>query len=191
MANGKWGGQSNNEGARLRAKRDKGGYMANGKPQLKNGGRSLQPGFTLTELLITMTIFATLAGIATMSLVGAKQRTSLNTSVEMVSADLRQQQLKSMVGDTGGRTTPDRYGIHFGTSEYTLFHGSTFNLLESSNFTVQLGDNITFVSPPTDLIFDRVSGELSVGGNIILRDNTTKATKTLQFNKYGVITSVN
>ncbi len=29
MANGKWGGQSNNEGARLRAKRDKGGYMAN------------------------------------------------------------------------------------------------------------------------------------------------------------------
>lgn len=158
---------------------------------MANSRIKLQAGFTLTELLITMTIFATLAGIATMSLVGAKQRTSLNTSIEIVSADLRQQQLKSMVGDTSGRTAPDSYGIHFGTSEYTLFSGSTFNLLEESNFTIQLGDNISFVSPPADLIFSRVSGELSAGGSLLLRDNTTKATKTLQYNKYGVITSVN
>ncbi len=165
--------------------------MNNGKWQVANGKWKSQSGFTLAELLIAMAIFATLAGIATMSLVGAKQRTSLNTSIETLSADLRQQQLKSMVGDTGGRATPDQYGIHFGNSEYTLFYGSTFNLLEGSNFTIQLGDNITFVSSPSDLIFNRVSGELSSGGDIVLRDNTTKATKTLQYNKYGVVTSVN
>ncbi len=148
------------------------------------------PGFTLAELLVTMAIFATLVGIATINLVGARQRASLNTSSEILIGDLRQQQLKSMIGDTEGRANPDRYGIHLGTNDYTLFHGNTYNSGDASNFTVELGDNIQFVGTYSDLIFARVSGELSAGGSIILEDNTTNTQKTLQYNRYGVITDV-
>lgn len=148
------------------------------------------PGFTIAELLVTMAIFVTLVGIATINLVGAKQRASLNTSIDILLGDLRSQQLKSMIGDTEGRVAPGLYGIHFGSYDYTLFHGNNFDINAPSNFTVKLGDNVQFINPPSDLIFARVSGELANGGSILLRDNTTNTTRTLQYNRYGVVTNV-
>jgi len=164
--------------------------MENSKWQMAKDKQFLLRGFTIAELLVTIAIFATLVGIATSNLVGGKQRASLNASGDIFTGDFRQQQLKAMIGDTEGRSAPDTYGVHFGSSEYTLFHGSTFNIMDSSNFTVMLGDNISFVSPPPNLVFARVSGELPSGGSIVMIDNTTKSTITLQFNRYGVITSI-
>jgi prepilin-type N-terminal cleavage/methylation domain-containing protein len=157
----------------------------------KLSSKNLFRGFTIVELLVTMSIFATLVGIATINLVGAKQRTVLNTSIDILIGDIRQQQIKAMLGDTEGRSSSDKYGIHFSTTSYTLFHGSSYNSSEATNFTIQLGDNCQFFNSPSDIIFDRVNGEVAAAGSVVLRDNTTKTQKTVQYNLYGVITSVN
>lgn len=148
-------------------------------------------GFTIVELLVTMVIFATLIGLATINLAGAKQRTSLNTSVEVLVNDLAQQQLKAMTGDTEGRSSPDLYGIHFNNNKYILFHGTVFNSSDTSNFTVNLGDNITFTQNFPDVIFQRVNGETGTSGSITLLDNTTKTQKSINYNRYGVVTGIN
>lgn len=148
-------------------------------------------GFTMVELLVVMTIFVTLVGIASINLVGAKQRTSLNTSAEILIGDFRQQQMKAMIGDTEGRASADKYGVHFETDSYTLFNGSVYNPADTENFNIELGDNISFSNLPSDVIFERVNGQTGSANTIVLRDNTTNTLKTIQYNVYGVVTDVN
>lgn len=158
---------------------------------LKFQRTKLLPGYTIAELLVVMAIFATLIGIATINLVGAKQKASLNTSIDLLIADLKNQQLKTMIGNTEGFNTADSYGIHFNTNSYTLFKGASYDPNSGTNFTVDLGDNVFFVSTPTELVFARVSGELTANGEIEIMDNTTKQLKTIIYNRYGVVTDVN
>lgn len=150
------------------------------------------PGFTLPEMILTVGLFSFLLLFVTVNLVGVKQKASLNTSTAVFIGDLKQQKIKAMVGDTEGRVTPDHYGVHFESDEYILFHGATYNAADSANFSLSLGDNITFLGSPSDLIFSRVSGE-PIGGQttITIRDNTTGLEKDVTINRYGVVTAVN
>jgi type II secretory pathway pseudopilin PulG len=148
-------------------------------------------GYTLTELIIIMGLFALLIGISAINLVGAKQHSSLNTTVEIFVGDIGQQQLKAIIGDSEGGVSADTYGIHFNTTDYVLFHGANYNVNDPTNFKINLGDNIQFNGSYNDLIFQRVSGELTSGGSIVFQDKTTNVQKTILYNIYGIITSVN
>lgn len=148
-------------------------------------------GFTFTELVIVLAIFATLLSVITVSLIGIKQRSALNTSIQIFINDMRQQQLKAMVGDKQTSSTADSYGIHFVSTAYVLFKGSVYNVNDSQNFTINLGDNIQFVGSLPDIIFQRVNGELGSSGSIPVKDITTNSQKVLQYNKFGIITAVN
>lgn len=147
-------------------------------------------GFTLPELLITMSIFIALTAIATIALANIKSKASLNATVTTLIADLKQSQLKSMAGDTEGRPVPDSYGIYLQSTSYTIFH-KAYNPADASNFTVNLGDNIRISNQPITLIFASGSGELVSPTSIILQDNQTNAQKTLLLNQLGVISAVN
>src|SRR5258708_9123759 len=96
-------------------------------------------GFTLVELMITMGVFIILIAIATPNLLGARNQVQVNTGVQTVIADIKNQQLRSMLGETQGRTTTDTYGIHFETTTYTLFHGASYSLADTTNSLVPLG----------------------------------------------------
>jgi type II secretory pathway pseudopilin PulG len=153
-------------------------------------------GFTVIELLLGISIFIILLGIVTLNLNTAKTQTSLSATVETLTADLSQQQLKAMIGDTEGRTTSDTYGIHFDTDSYTLFHG-TYSVSESTNFSINMPDTqqVTTEFPGDQIIFEQGSGEI-VGYNenddtIIIQDTQTNQQRVLELNKFGVITAVN
>lgn len=152
---------------------------------------NLSRGFTFTELVIVLAIFATLLSVITVSLIGIKQRSALNTSIDIFINDMRQQQLKAMIGDKESSSTTDTYGIHFATNSYVLFKGSVYDANDSQNFTINLGDNIQFVGSLPNLIFERVNGELGSSGSIPFKDMTTNSQKALQYNKFGIITAVN
>jgi type II secretory pathway pseudopilin PulG len=115
-------------------------------------------GFSLVELIVAMSIILTLIGLVTINLAGAQQRISLNTVVQNLVSDIRQQQIKAMVGDSEGRPSADSYGIHTDPNQYVLFHGSTYSATEPSNFQISLPSNVQFVNPGLDIIFARVSG---------------------------------
>jgi type II secretory pathway pseudopilin PulG len=151
---------------------------------LKNG-----TGFTLVELTIVTSVIVILLGFISISLVSSQQGASLTSVEEILLADLKQQQLKAMIGDTEGRADPDPYGIHFDSNQYVLFHG-TYSAGEASNSVINLDSNMQFNSPDFNVIFNKVSGEIPSTVVIELQDNTNSKLKRIYLNTLGVITQV-
>lgn len=154
-------------------------------------------GLTLIELLLVMAIFSSLVGISTISLLNVKHKTTLSSVVNTFLTDLKEQQLKAMVGDTEGRSGIDSYGISFGSNTYTLFHGSGPQG-DSTDFILTLSDAIQFTNikfPSSKLIFLKGSGEVSgfaSGSNsVTFIDTTDNNTQTVTINRYGVVTGIN
>lgn len=152
-------------------------------------------GLTIVELLVVMAIFGILIAIPTISLVNVKHKTNMTSVVNSFIADLKEQQLKAMVGDTEGRGTTDNYGIYFNGNQYTLFHG-TGPQGNSSDFVITLSDTIKFTNitfPSAKLIFLKGSGEVSGYSNttntVTLIDTVDNNQHTVSVNRYGVITS--
>lgn len=156
-----------------------------------------QKGFTFIELIVVIGIMTTLLGIATTNLLGAQNSASLNTTVDTLISDIRNQQLKALTTDTQGRATTDNYGVYFETDNYVLFHGSIYSPADPSNYKIDYGNqiqasNISF--PNSEIIFSKGNGEISgytSGSNTITLLNTsTNQQKTIQFNQLGVITGI-
>lgn len=155
-----------------------------------------QAGFTIYEVLIVMAIFIILTGLLTINLLNAKHQSSLSTSVDIFISDLKQQQLKAMLGDTEGRSSSDNYGIFFGAGKYTLFHG-TYYSTGSANFNINLGDKIEFSNitfPNSQILFLRGSGEIynyaSGSSTVSIKDILDNNQKTITINEYGVVTQI-
>lgn len=155
-------------------------------------------GFSLIELIVVVGIIAVLSSFAFINLFNTKYTASFQTSIDTLITDFKQQQLKAMVGDTEGRGgSPDSYGIHFETNTYTLFHGTIFNQSDTSNFTIKLGDNIQILDDWNlqSIIFTALNGEVlifnSSKNNFKIKNVLTQDQKTVTFNKFGIITSVN
>ncbi len=139
-------------------------------------------------MVVATSIIVTLLGLITISLVRSQQGVSLTSAEEILVADLRQQQLKAMIGDTEGRTTSDSYGIHFDSNQYVLFH-RTYSAGEASNSVINLDSNMKFNNTDYDVIFSRLSGTTSET-IIELQDNTNSNLKKIHLNTLGVITQV-
>lgn len=155
-------------------------------------------GFTLIELIIAVCVFTLLFGLVSGNLLNYYHKNTFNTQVITVISDINKQQLKAMVGDTEGRVAPDSYGIHFGVDRYILFHGSSYNAADSTNFTILLDTNMNLTDiaiPSSSLIFAKGSGEFTgfTGSNntFIMKDIKTNEQKTITINRYGIITSIN
>ncbi|MCL4384258.1 type II secretion system GspH family protein [Patescibacteria group bacterium] len=145
-------------------------------------------GFTLIEVIITMGIFVVLLSLGTVSLINAQHIASLDTVTNTLITDLKQQQLKAMVGDTEGRFSRSSYGIHFDTGDYVLFHG-TYNSSDPTNFTVPLVGSLSFASAG-EVSFSQGSGQVTGLSVITLSDSTNGRQKVINLNSYGVVTSL-
>jgi len=149
-----------------------------------------QRGFTLIELIVVMSIIGILLGLTSINLARSQQTASLTSAGEMLIADLRQQQLKSMIGDTEGRPASDSYGIHFDPNKYVLFHGTTYSSSDTSNFVINLDSNMQFNNSNVDIIFSKLSGEIVTDTTIDLQDNTNSNLKRIHLNAFGTVTQV-
>lgn len=147
-----------------------------------------QRGFTLVELAVVTSIVLTLLGLITISLLRSQQSASLTSAEEILVTDLRQQQLKAMIGDTEGRSTSDSFGIHFDSDQYVLFHGS-YSVSENTNSSISLPNNMQFNSPNYNVIFSKLSGTTSAT-TIELQDNTNSNLKRIHLNIYGTVIQV-
>lgn len=159
--------------------------------------RSATQGITLIEVIIVISIVTTLFSLVFGNILNVRTTTTINTSLTTLIADIKNQQIKSMVGDTEGRGAPDNYGIYFSGSNYSLFHGQTYSSSGSGNFNINAdtGYQFTTTFPGNQVIFASGSGEIvsfTTGLNTIsVKNIRTNEMKTLQLNQYGVITSIN
>ena len=148
-----------------------------------------QRGFTLVEMAVVTGIVVLLLGFITINLVRSQQGASLASVEEILIADLKQQQLKSMIGDTEGRAGSDYYGIHFDSNQYVIFHGTTYSASDNTNFVTGLPSNIQFNNPNFNIIFSKLSGTTSAT-IMELQDKTNSRLKKIHMNMSGVITQV-
>lgn len=157
----------------------------------------MKRGVTLIETLVVIGILLTLIGIASVSFLPFRSKSTLDTAITTLISDIKSQQIKAVAGDTEGRGTNDHYSVHFETNSYTLFHGSIFNPSDTSNFTVALNDGIQMepTFPSSQIIFSIKSGEVisfsETQNSITLEDTVEGSSKTVSINRYGVITSIN
>ena len=157
-----------------------------------------EAGFSLIEFLIVIGLFVFLTGLIVFNLSKAQQHTSIHEVLNSVIADIRNQQLKAMNGDTETRGINDSYGIYFQQNNYILFHGTVYSANDPANYTITLDSGMQFTNikfPGSSLIFAKGSGEIIgfVNGSntITVRNNNSNETKTITINEYGVVTGVN
>lgn len=154
-------------------------------------------GFTTVELIIIVGIIATLVSFATVNLLKTRSTTSLTSTLNTLLADLRNQQIKSMAGDSEGRIVNSSYGIYFEANRYILFH-DTYSSTDPSNYVVALEPNFQFQNilfPQNQIVFAINSGEIvnfiSGSNSLKLTDTSNGQSKTIQLNKYGAIIMAN
>ena len=156
----------------------------------------MKRGITLIETIVVVGVLLTLIGMASISFLPFRSKSTLDTAITTLIADIKSQQIKAMAGDTEGREANDNYGVYFGTNSYTLFHGTDFNPGDSSNFTVTLDDQLLILStfPTSEIIFSIKNGQLAsfseTQNSITLRDSITGDSKTININRYGVVTQI-
>lgn len=144
-------------------------------------------GFTLIELLLVMAIFAIIASFSVINLVKPQISSALNSTTTTLISDLKEQQIKSMVGDSEGTASSQRHGIRFETDRYILYRGN-YSPSESSNFTVNLDPSLRFSSLPSgqEVTFAKRSGETTVA-NLTLQHIQSGNLKNISINYLGSV----
>ena len=155
-------------------------------------------GFTLIELIVVLAVLITLLAFTYPSLIGSQHRTTLTETINLLVQDLKDQQLKAMLGDLQGGSTMTNYGIYFQANQYVLFSGTTYVATASANFPVSLNASSSFTSipfPNSQIVFSRGSGEvLNFSNNtytLTITDSVENVTKNITVNKYGIVTQIN
>jgi prepilin-type N-terminal cleavage/methylation domain-containing protein len=151
-------------------------------------------GFTLMEIAIVLAVLATLFGLVWINLLGSREKASTAAATDTFVSDLRNQQLKAMLGDTEGRVGNDIYGIFLGTTSYTMFHGAVYSPADPANQQVVLGDNMQFQNilfPGSVILFASGSGELlayaSTTASVKIVNTVSNDLRTVQLNSLGVV----
>jgi prepilin-type N-terminal cleavage/methylation domain-containing protein len=155
-------------------------------------------GFTLVEILLVMGIFLALLSFIIPNLTGNQRRTQSSETIALLVADMRDQQMKTMLGDTEGQAVTSGSGIYFETNRYTLFRGSAYSAVDSRNYAVNLDSQFQFTAtnfPASQIDYAEGSGEAANFVNdtysITLTDVQNGTSKVITVNKYGVVQSVN
>jgi len=156
---------------------------------------NVRSGFTLVEITIVLGIIAILFAISSLNLSNIAPKTTVDTAVQVLIANLKQQQLYALTGETEGQATSNNFGIYFGPGGYTLFHSNTYNAADTANYTVILDAiNTSCSSAGSVIIFLKNSGQIEnfnpSQNTITLTQTNTSQSKTVTINKYGIIESI-
>lgn len=161
--------------------------------QNKNN-KSLIKGFTLIEIIISITILAAI-GVASIAYLGGYRRSvSVDSEAEKITAYLRQAQNKAMSGEAVSGQDPTNWGVHFvnpasGTAYYAIFRGSSYSA-DVSDETIYLSQQVQFSDPAAsstkDIVFQRITGRPTATTTIILRSvANANLTRTISVNSLG------
>lgn len=151
-------------------------------------------GFTLIEMLVVISLFAILAGLATINLARPQSRATLNSAMPKLVAEIRNQQANAMYKKVNDNNNTKNYGVYFESDGFTLFEGTTYNPTKESNYKINTdtGIEITNINLPNQqIVFEKGSGEVF---NYSVSQNTFSLTNTqinesinLSINRYGIV----
>lgn len=160
----------------------------------------LRQGVTLIELTVVLGLLGVLFGLSSINYSNLIPKANITTTADVLVAELKQSQQKSMSGETGtasasGQAQP--YGVHIDSNQYVLYSGITYSAESSSNSAFPVAETVELSTtfPSGNILFDRGSGEISgytssESATITIRDSASVQQKVIHLNRLGVITNV-
>lgn len=142
--------------------------------------------FTIIEVIVVIGITALLAGLSLPISGSFLSRNELSSESVKITDSLRRARTQSMYG-----AQDSVWGVHFTSSDYTIFRGSSYNPADSYNNTTSLPgvlsiSAITINGGGSDIIFDRVSGTTSTFGTTTISNDASEI-RTIVVNSAGTI----
>lgn len=144
-------------------------------------------GFTMIELILSLTLISIIFGFTMLYYRNSQIRADINSQAQNIAHHLR---LAQSSASSGLQNT--NHGVHFETSSYTIFKGPSFNLSDSSNFTINLPETITINNinlngGENDIIFSKINGETENYGTISINSTQINKTVTITVTSVGSI----
>ena len=138
-------------------------------------------GFSLLELILSISLIAVLAGISLPIYRGFQLNNQLDVAADMIAETSRRAQLLSQVGDRDSA-----HGIHIGSGELVMFTGDSYAARQGEyDETFSLSEQLEFVGL-SEVVFAEVTGLPDVTGSINITA-LNNATRSLQLSALGVI----
>lgn len=146
----------------------------------------LTKGFTLIELLMVMGVMGVIGAIVFTSFLKLRDTQALSKDTETIVAVLREARNQTLSSKNASV-----YGVHFSATSTVFFVGSTYSAGAATNKTYPLnsGDNILTISLAgggSDVVFQRLSGETSQNGTVVISSSKLSYTKSVVIYKTGV-----
>ena len=149
-------------------------------------------GISFVEIIVIISIISLICAFAIPNLSQFHKQQTLNNAVE---------DTVSLINEARNNTISSKnsntYGIHFESSKVTLFAGSSYNI-SSANEEIDFDSSVAIPSTGginlngggSDVVFDRISGDTSKYGTIIIQlvSDTTKQ-KIISISKIGIIST--
>ncbi len=150
---------------------------------------SNKSGFTLIEILVAIGIVLVLGFIIVTTFVSFRKNQSLSLDTQTITTVLSQAR-----NQTISSKNSTSYGVHFGTSKITLFTGTVYNSLDTTNEDFNLSSTDTILSVGlngggNDVIFERLTGETSRNGTVVVSSPGIAQSKTVTIYKTGLVES--
>lgn len=150
-------------------------------------------GFTLIELIVVVALIVMMLAFTSVNLTGVIPKASEEATLQVLAADIKEQQLKAMSGDITDSTVSISQGVHFANDHYVLFAG-TYSVDEPNNISFNYQKGMVLVStslPDNNLIFQVNSGEVISGSldsySVAILNQSNNQTIDLIINHYGRI----
>ena len=149
-------------------------------------------GFTVIEVLVSITIFGILLSIVVADLYFQKQKVDLQGKSQEIIGAIRVAQSKTLAS-----TNNSQYGVYFDNSispnKYILFQGSSYALRDASyDVSYSLPDIMEFnaidLGGSNEVIFDKLTGNTSQPGSLVVRmKSDTSNSKSIYITSSGSV----
>lgn len=160
-------------------------------PKIHLYKKTQQSGFTLIEILIAVAIMVLLSALTIAAFSTLNKQVSLDTTSQNILSVLRRARSQTLASEN-----ESTYGVHFETSKYVLFKGTSytngaaynkeFNLSETEIYAVTLAGGVS------DVVFDRIRGTTSQSGTVSTRLSLdTSKTNTVSIDPSGQVSLSN
>lgn len=140
----------------------------------------MKKGFTLIEMLMTLSVFVILAGISAPFYMSFQARNDLGVTTSVVVSSLRRAQSMSQ-----NMELDSAWGLKIAAGKITLFKGANFASRDSQyDEEFSISPAVSF-SGINEVVFVKMSGETENVGDIIISANNNE--KTITVNKKGML----
>lgn len=143
-------------------------------------------GFTFIELLVVVAIVGILAGIISVTMSNYASRQSLESMHQQVIEGVENARRNTLasLNDTN-------YGVYVGTTSIALFPGTSYSPSNPNNeylpYTSKITATSSFSGGGWTIVFDRLNGEPSAAGTIVLMDSGSMSYATVTISASGLV----